>query len=286
MDYSDASKGVALINHGLPGNNAADGTLMLSLMRSARISAYPFAGGYEPGVSSDLGLELGVKRTFDYALVPHEGDWRAAEIFRAGWEFNHPLLVRKESVHAGSLPKRWGLLTVSQPEAVVSALLPGRNGRAVLRVYEAAGHPAKGVEIKLNAAISSVREVNLLEDGSRELEVGNDEFQFDLGRYEIKTFSLNWGPQGEELKIIAAKHADVSQVELFMFFYFVMTGLHALHIVVGIGLMIFLIIMAKAGHYPPENPNPVEMSGLYWHFVDVVWIFLFPLLYLAGGLYS
>ena len=83
---------------------------MLSLMRSARISAYPFFGGYEPGVSSDLGLELGAKRTFDYALVPHEGDWRAAEIYRAGWEFNNPLAVRKVSSHAGSLPKRWGLL--------------------------------------------------------------------------------------------------------------------------------------------------------------------------------
>ena len=90
-DYSDGNKGLALLNRGLPGNNVADGTLMLSLLRSARISAYPFIGGFEPGESSDLGLELGVERTFDYALVPHSGDWRDAAVYKAGAEFNHPL---------------------------------------------------------------------------------------------------------------------------------------------------------------------------------------------------
>ena len=193
-DYSDGRKGVALINRGLPGNNVADGTLMLSLMRSARISAYPFFGGYEPGVSSDLGLELGVKRTFDYALVPHEGDWRAAEIYRAGWEFNNPLAVRKVSSHAGSLPKRWGLLSVSKRDIVVSALKPGRGGSIVLRVYEAAGRPRSSIKIKLNAGISSAREVSLLEDGGAELEVVDDTLQFDLDPYQIKTFCLKLLP--------------------------------------------------------------------------------------------
>ena len=193
-DYSDGTKGVALLNRGLPGNNVADGTLILSLMRSARISAYPFFGGYEPGVSSDLGLELGAKRTFDYALVPHEGDWRAAEIYRAGWEFNNPLAVRKVSSHAGSLPKRWGLLSVSQRDVVVSALKPGRGGSVVLRVYEAAGRPSSGVKIKLNAGIASAREVSLVEDNGAELQVVDDTLQFDLGPYQIKTFSLKLRP--------------------------------------------------------------------------------------------
>ena len=193
-DYNDGTKGMALLNCGLPGNNVADGTLILSLMRSARISAYPFFGGYEPGISSDLGLELGVKRTFDYALVPHEGDWRAAEIYRAGWEFNNPLAVRKVSLHAGSLPKRWGLLNVSQRDVVVSALKPGRGGSVVLRVYEAAGRPSRSIKIKLNAGISSAREVSLLEDGGAELKVVDDTLQFDLGPYQIKTFSLKLLP--------------------------------------------------------------------------------------------
>jgi alpha-mannosidase len=189
-DYSDGTKGVALINRGLPGNNVADGVLMLSLMRSTQESAHAYTGGYQPGDPADLGLELGVKRTFDYALVPHEGDWRAAEIYRTGWEFNNPLLVRKVSVHMGSFPKRWGLLEVSQPDVVVSALKPGQAGSVVLRVYEAAGHSSRGVRIKLNAGIISAREVNLLEEGGGELKAVGNTLQFDLGPYEIKTFSL------------------------------------------------------------------------------------------------
>ena len=167
---------------------------MLSLMRSVRISAYPFFGGYEPGVSSDLGLELGVKRTFDYALLPHEGDWRSAQIYRAGWEFNNPLLIRKVSVHAGSFPKRWGLLQVSQPDVVVSALKPGQAGSVALRVYEAAGLPSSGVKIELNAGILSAREVSLLEDRGADLKFLDDTLQFDLGPYQIKTFSLKMLP--------------------------------------------------------------------------------------------
>lgn len=61
---------------------------------------------------------------------------------------------------------------------------------------------------------------------------------------------------------------------LFLAFYFVMTGLHALHMVVGIGLLLWMSIRPEA--------DPIEASGLYWHFVDVVWIFLFPALYLRG----
>lgn len=61
---------------------------------------------------------------------------------------------------------------------------------------------------------------------------------------------------------------------LFLSFYFVMTGLHALHMLVGIGLLLWRLPRPRAG--------PMEITGLYWHFVDLVWIFLFPLLYLRG----
>jgi cytochrome c oxidase subunit 3 len=74
-------------------------------------------------------------------------------------------------------------------------------------------------------------------------------------------------------------------VELFFVFYFFMTGFHALHMVVGVGVLTVLLVLAGKGKYSPERYNPVEAAGLYWHFVDVVWIFLFPLLYLIGGRY-
>lgn len=72
------------------------------------------------------------------------------------------------------------------------------------------------------------------------------------------------------------------KVRIFYFIYFVMTGLHALHMIVGLGLMAWLLWTAWRGYYTAEYYMPVEMSGLYWHFVDIVWIFLFPLLYLLG----
>jgi cytochrome c oxidase subunit 3 len=78
---------------------------------------------------------------------------------------------------------------------------------------------------------------------------------------------------------------NAKSVELFFFFYFAMTGVHALHMVVGVGILTFLLVQAGRGQYGPDRFNPVGGAGLYWHFVDIVWIFLFPLLYLIGGRY-
>jgi cytochrome c oxidase subunit III len=68
--------------------------------------------------------------------------------------------------------------------------------------------------------------------------------------------------------------------QIFFSLYFTMTGLHALHMIVGIGLMLVITIKAWSGKFDATYYTPVEMSGLYWHFVDIVWIYLFPLLYL------
>ncbi len=163
---------------------------MLSLMRSARISAYPFFGGYEPGVSSDLGLELGEQREFEYALVPHAGDWRDAGVTRAGLEFNNPLMTRTVEPHTGTLPKRWGLIQVSEPNVVMSAFKPGPKGSLVLRVYEAAGKGTNAVKIKLQPGVASASEANLMEDSTHRVDMGNGTLTFDLGPYEIKTFKL------------------------------------------------------------------------------------------------
>jgi cytochrome c oxidase subunit 3 len=70
--------------------------------------------------------------------------------------------------------------------------------------------------------------------------------------------------------------------QIFFSLYFVMTGLHALHMIIGVGIMAVMMWMAAAGTFTAEYYNPIEISGLYWHFVDIVWIFLFPLLYLIG----
>jgi len=68
--------------------------------------------------------------------------------------------------------------------------------------------------------------------------------------------------------------------QLFFSLYFAMTGLHALHMVIGAGLLAMLIWQARRGRFTAEYMTPVDLIGLYWHFVDIIWIFLFPLLYL------
>ena len=79
-----------------------------------------------------------------------------------------------------------------------------------------------------------------------------------------------------------ARNVNPQEVILFLTFYYIMTGLHALHMIVGLGLLLVLIVMASLRFFSPERYMGVELSGLYWHFVDIVWIFLLPLLYLVG----
>ena len=74
-----------------------------------------------------------------------------------------------------------------------------------------------------------------------------------------------------------ARHAQI-----FFSLYFAMTGLHALHMIIGLGIMSVMLWISWRGMISAEYYTPIEISGLYWHFVDIVWIFLFPLLYLIG----
>jgi cytochrome c oxidase subunit 3 len=82
----------------------------------------------------------------------------------------------------------------------------------------------------------------------------------------------------------AAFHLEGTELQgpakLFFSIYFAMTGLHALHMVVGVGILSMLIWQTKKGKFSKDYYTPVDISGLYWNFVDIIWIFLFPLLYL------
>jgi cytochrome c oxidase subunit 3 len=73
-----------------------------------------------------------------------------------------------------------------------------------------------------------------------------------------------------------------NQVQLFFVAYFTMTGLHAVHLTIGVTLVLITAWLARRGAFPAERHTPVEMLGLYWHFIDVIWLFLLPLLYLFG----
>jgi cytochrome c oxidase subunit III len=90
------------------------------------------------------------------------------------------------------------------------------------------------------------------------------------------------GEPFDKHKLHLVEGARVENVELFYWIYFAMTGMHALHMIIGAGLLSVLLYFSIKGRYDAEYHSPIEVTGLYWHFVDIVWIFLFPLLYLLG----
>jgi cytochrome c oxidase subunit III len=108
--------------------------------------------------------------------------------------------------------------------------------------------------------------------------------------FDIRYHSEHPGPndkpeeiaaEKEELEKAFAVDPDINaHAQLYFSLYFGMTGLHALHMIVGAGLLLWLVKGSLSGRYRPQYNTPVEIVGLYWHFVDIVWIYLFPLLYL------
>ena len=80
-----------------------------------------------------------------------------------------------------------------------------------------------------------------------------------------------------------AQGIDTGKVRLFLCFYYIMTGIHGVHIIVGLGCILWLVQQTYANKIPPENYSTVEVVSLYWHLVDAIWLFLMPLLYLAGA---
>jgi cytochrome c oxidase subunit 3 len=88
------------------------------------------------------------------------------------------------------------------------------------------------------------------------------------------TFNFEADPAHPELKI------NQQHAQIFFSMYFAMTGMHAVHMIIGVGIFLWLIYQAWKGRFNSEYYTPLENAGLYWHFVDIIWIYLFPLFYL------
>jgi alpha-mannosidase len=168
---------------------------MISLLRSHNLGAYGYGGGYEPGMSSETGFELNQRRVLEYALLPHAGGWREAKIYRAGWGYNHPLIIHRAESHGGRLPACRGLLDVTPENVVLSAMTPaeGEKGRVQVRVYEAEGRATHNAQLRVRARMEQPREINLLGDTIRKITASSDTLRFDLHPYEIKTFEMKLG---------------------------------------------------------------------------------------------
>ncbi len=88
-----------------------------------------------------------------------------------------------------------------------------------------------------------------------------------------------WGPHGHYADL--ASFGDQGALQIFFFLYFVMTGMHAFHMLIGFVILVVLMVMTKQNKFGPQRFMPILFFGLYWHFVDIVWVFIFPMFYLV-----
>jgi len=169
---------------------------------------------------------------------------------------------------SSTLNVTWGALN--------TAVLIGSSLTMVLAIWAAQVNWRKGIVLFLLATMflgTVFLGVKAIEytDKFREHHVPGQTFNFVL-------------ENTHEASVLAAKDPLYQRhTQLFFSLYFIMTGLHATHMIVGIGILAVLIVYSWRGKFDSEYFNPLEMTGLYWHFVDIIWIFLFPLLYLLGA---
>lgn len=183
----------------------------------------------------------------------------AQEIMFFGGLFLAYLIYRthnQEAFHAGSHTLDIGL------GAFNTAVLIGSSLTMALAVRAAQTDKRKATALLLIATIFL---------GGVFLGVKVVEYSHKFHEHHVPGLHFEWeGPE------------DANRVQMFFNLYFAMTGLHALHMIVGIGILAPLAVLAWRGKFSSDNYNLVEGTGLYWHFVDIIWIFLFPLLYLLG----
>ena len=193
IDYGDGNRGISLFNRGLPGNNVVDGVMMLSLLKCTALKeGYAEIGGFRLGVPTERGYEKGIAHTFNYALMPHAGDWKDAGSYRGALEYNNPLLAFNELRQVGKLPSKRSFIECSHDNVVLSSVRSAENA-VYVRVYEAEGKPASSVSLEVACALRKVEETNLSETvlGEAACATSGSEICFDIGAYEIKTFKLH-----------------------------------------------------------------------------------------------
>lgn len=193
VDYSDPQKGIGLVNYGLPGNAVIGNTLFLSLLKCTSYVQYGQAGGFDAATPAGGGFEKGKQHRFKYAIIPHKGTWKEAELYKHGLELNNPLIVQKCSAKKGIMEARKSFLSVDKPNVVISSV-KRKNSSIIVRLYEAAGNVTKNVNINFSWKINSVVEVNILEEETANtahgFEKNDHKITFSINPFEIKTFKL------------------------------------------------------------------------------------------------
>jgi hypothetical protein len=194
IDYSADDRGITMLNRGLPGNNVVDGVMMLSLMKCTNLE-----GGYgdmKLGPVTLAAFEKGKTHIFDYALIPHGGDWRAVQAYRRGAEFNVPLIPCKPVKKPGKLPPKMNFVKISgtreKSSSIVLSSVKACSGGMIVRAYEAEGRQTENASLDLAWTARQACEVNLIEKGDQviPLENGGQRLSLTFGPFEIKTIKV------------------------------------------------------------------------------------------------
>lgn len=199
----------------------------------------------------------------------------ATEIMMFGGLFFAYTLYRwsfGEAFHIGSMHMNWQLGAGNTGVLLVSSLT------MAMAVHAAALRDRK--KLMMFLAITFVLGVVFLV-------VKYFEWSHDYHIGLVPALSWNYYDRPEnlaELQALVAKGVSPDQIKMFFVIYFCMTGLHAIHMIVGLIMLAVFMWMGRKDAFTNGNDQPIELGGLYWHLIDIIWVFLFPLLYLIGGI--
>ena len=194
IDYSSEERGITMLNRGLPGNNVVDGVMMLSLLKCTALE-----GGYgdmKLGPVTQIGYEKGKTHVFDYALIPHGGDWRTIQAYRRGAEYNVPLIACKPGKKSGNIPPKISFIQISgtngESNSIVLSAVKACPGGMIVRAYEAEGRQTDDISLELAWTARQAFAVNLIEKGEQAIPLENEGRRLFLtfGPFEVKTFKL------------------------------------------------------------------------------------------------
>ncbi|MEH7009835.1 alpha-mannosidase [Neobacillus niacini] len=171
-DLSEAGYGVSLLNDCKYGYDVKQNVLRLSLLRAPK---WP-----------DPGADLG-HHEFTYSLLPHEGDWKEAEVVKRGYELNHPVVVVSTSSHQGTLPSSQSFIEVKSKHVILDTVKTSEDGTGLtLRMYESSGGREE-MQVTLGKPVHSADEANLLEERQAVTPVHGNKLSSYLKPFEVKT---------------------------------------------------------------------------------------------------
>ncbi len=205
-------------------------------------------------------LQSPLEHQFDTLDQQHHADTLGMWIFLATEILFFGAVITGYTMYRAAYPEVFSLVSKSLeivPGTLMTLILLGSSLTVVLAVH--AAQTAERRRLMLMLALTILL-------GIAFLYLKGGEYYHKYEDHHIPGPGFSWeGP-------------DARLAQLFILFYFILTGLHALHMIIGIGIFSTLLYMAWRGRMKTYT---MEISGLYWHFVDIVWLFLFPLLYLV-----